>query len=84
MSEKELNKLEKEIEVLWNIIRLLKSCFWIHFENLEIIQAIATYQDIKKCNNELNKLIVARKNELGAMKEITQDATTVRSGKSVF
>lgn len=84
MNEKELKKLEQEIEVVWNIKQLLKSCFWIHFENLEIIQAIATYQDIKKCSKELNKLIVARKNELGAIKETIQDATTVRSGKSVF
>lgn len=84
MSEEELNKLEKEIEVVWNILGLLKSCFWIHFENLEIYQAIATHQDIKKCNKELNKLIVARKNNLGAIKEPSKDATTVRSGKSVF
>ena len=84
MSEKELKKLEQEIEVVWNIVRLLKSCFWIHFENLEIIQAIAAYQDIKKCKKELNRLLIARKNNLGVMKEPAKDAAMDRSGKSVF
>ena len=72
MSEEELNKLEKEIEVVWNILGLLKSCFWIHFENLEIYQAMAAHQDIRKCEKELNKLIVARQLELGAIKGDTK------------
>lgn len=84
MSEEQLNKLEREIEVIWNIIRLLKSCFWIHFENFQFHQVIATQRDIKKCTKELKKLIVARKNELGALKEPAKDVSQNRSGKSVF
>lgn len=80
---KNIEEIEREIYLIKGIIRVLKVCIWISFRNLEIRQAVNTYQDLKKCTNELDKLNAAKNEVLGATKE-PENVPQNRSGKSFF
>lgn len=75
-------KLEREIQVIKEIIRILKACFWLHFENFQVKESLETFRDLQKCTKELNKLNVAKKAELGATKETANNVTQNRSGET--
>jgi hypothetical protein len=80
---KTLKEIEREIYLIKGIIRVLKVCLWISFKELQIRQFISTCQDLKIVTRELDKLIAAKKEILGAIKE-PENVSQNRSRKTFF
>jgi hypothetical protein len=55
-----MRDLEKEIAVIENLIRLLKSCRTIAKNNNRIEEVISCNKDIETCQAELKKLLERR------------------------
>lgn len=77
-----MKDLEKEIEVVENIIGVLNRCLALYIKRLDFEQAKRTIQDMVLVKAELRKLIeakeaekeAAREAEKAAVKEKAQDA----------
>jgi hypothetical protein len=63
--------IEREIEVVENMIRILNDCLVIYMQNQKKRESIVVLNDIKMCKAELKKLLAARE---AAQKEPAKDA----------
>ena len=67
-------KIDREIEVLGNMIRLLKECFSIYIQSKQKEEAKRTLKDLEICRKELQKLIEAKEVAIFAPKGEKGDA----------
>jgi hypothetical protein len=55
-----MKEVEREIEVVKNMIDILNRCLFISLKNHRVREVKSTVKDIQLCKKELRKLIVAR------------------------
>ena len=51
-----MSQIEKEIEVIENIINVLRRCLMIYVKERDYLRMIETMKDIMKCRKELEKI----------------------------
>jgi len=55
-----MNHIDREIEVIQNIIRVLKRCLRIHLKEKDIKGTVRTLHDIRIVKREMKKIIEAQ------------------------
>jgi hypothetical protein len=79
-----MKELEREIEVVENLLSLLNRCLALYIKDKKYEFAKNTRIDIETVKAELNRLITEREAELvKAVKEPLGDAICNRSGKNI-
>jgi hypothetical protein len=59
-----MKEIIREIEVVENMIKLLKECLAISLSNKRKEEAKRTIQDIKLCETELQKLLLKKREKV--------------------
>lgn len=82
---KEFNNIEREIQVVENIIRLLNECLAISLKNKQKEECKSILLDMKYCKNELKRLIGIRaaKAAREAAKEETEEKEPAEGNAAV-
>jgi hypothetical protein len=69
-----MRDLEKEIQAVNSILKVLNKCLGVYLENREISNAKKTLRDIQIVKHELKKLTIAKAEEIKAVKEKAPNA----------